>query len=519
MPWLRRVMLSHWPVADRVAMVGATIALFGSFFVAASWGSIVLPVQRAFAMSADVEILLRQLPDIAGLLVVLGIGAFGASVSGSRLLAVAAGFVLVGATLAIAAPAQGWLLLGMSLMNVGRSVVGVAAFASVGAAISDEGRRTTAFATLGAVAPVAFITGPVLAGWLLGLGNWRFVGSCWLVGALLIGLASWLSRMPATRPADPGPRKEPWTPILGGITLVGVVQALGAVTLHGALSLAALSWTSVTVAAAAAWFGLCRSLPSPTVDGRTLRVPGLLPILLVAMIGQCGDLWFYVGAIARFVHRLTPLQVSLALLAAQVASFGGACLGGWLIRRIGLCRSGTLLLAVYAAAMFASCVQAVDQPLWIAIGVLCVAAVAELGSGVCFAQAIMSCATKGLDRQVSSYRSAAMGIGNALTVLLVASSVGHTMVQAIRHEAELRQASPRTSDMLAQAIRDNVPTGVIGRELDLTPEQIEELRTIRSEVMVAGFRTHGWVSGMVLAVAAVGFWVVQRRREQVAGAG
>jgi MFS family permease len=509
MSMLRRILLADWPAQDRNTLLGAALALFGSMFLVATWGMIILPVQQAFHASADGEVLLRQLPDIAGLLSVLAVGAFGRQVSSSRLMIFAAITAFVGAIFMLFAPAFGWLIVGLSLMSVGRSVVSVATFAAVGATICDESRRTSAFATLGAAAPVAFIVGPVVAGAMLGAGGWRLIGILWLVSALVLALAAWLMRTPV-QPREPGERREPWTPILGGITLVGIVQSLSTVTMHGPGSLASMAWMGGTLAAGAGWFALTRMLANPTIDGRTLRVPGLVPILIVAMIGQCGDLWFYIGAFARFVHKLSALQGSLAMLVAQFASLAGACVAGWLIRRVGLRGSGALLLALYSAAMFTSCIVTSTSPLWILIGILSVAAVAEIGSGVCLSQAIMSCAPKDGERAVSSYRSAATGIGNALALLLVASSVSHAMGESMREEAVLRNTPADKVHVLVQAVRDNVPTSVIGRELDLSEERVQELRVARLEVIVDGFRAHGLVSGSVLAVAAAGFWLVRR---------
>jgi MFS family permease len=506
---LRRVTLADWPAQDRSTLFGAALAMFGSTFLVATWGMIILPVQEAFQASADGEVLLRQLPDIAGLFSVLAVGAFGRQISSSRLMSFAAVTAFVGAMFMLFAPAFGWLLLGLSLMSVGRSVVSVAAFAAIGATIGDESRRTSAFATLGAAAPMAFIAGPVVAGAMLGAGGWRLIGILWTASAIVLMIAAWLMRAPAQAP-EPGERREPWTPILGGVTLVGIVQSLSSLTLHGPGSLASIAWLGGTLVAGTGWFVLARTLAHPTIDGRTLRVPGLVPILIVAMVGQCGDLWFYVGAFARFVHRLTALEGSLAMLVAQCASLGGACVAGWLVRRMGLRRSGTLLLALYSVSMFASTVVTSTNPLWIVIAILSVAAVAEIGSGVCLSQAIMSCAPKGGERAISSYRSAATGIGNALALLLVASSVSHAMGESMRQEAELRHASPDTVHVLVRAVRDNVPTSVIGRELDLSEERMQELRSTRREIIVDGFRAHGLVSGLVLSVAAAGFWFVRR---------
>ena len=511
MKFMDRLTLAGWPAQERNTLLGAALAMLGSTFLVATWGVIILPVQRAFHASAEAEVLLRQLPDIAGLLSVLAVGAFGPRFSSARLMSVAAITAFVGALFMLFAPAFGWLILGLSLMSVGRGVVSVATFAAIGATIRDESRRTSAFATLGAAAPAAFIVGPVIAGALLDAGGWRGIGILWMASALMLAIAGWIMRNPA-QPAQAGERRELWTPILAGVTLVGIVQSLGSITMHGPHSVSTGAWVAGTLVAAVAGFACMRLLPNPTIDGQTLRTPRLLPILVVAMIGQCGDLWFYVSAFAFFVHKLTALQVSFAMLAAQVSSLGGACLAGWLIRRAGLRRSGTLLLALYSFAMLLSCTTNTTNPLWILIAILCVSAVAEIGAGVCLSQAIMSCAPPGKDRVVSSYRSAATGVGNALALLLVTSSVGRTMGASIRQEAEARQASPEKVEALVEAIRDNVPTATIGRELNLSEEQVTELRGIRQEVIVDGFRAHGAVSSAVLGTAAVGFWFARRRQ-------
>lgn len=509
MQLLRWATLSDWPSRERDTVIGSALALFGGFLLNSSWGLVILPIQQTFSSGVDGEVLLRQLPDVAALLAVPAVGAFGARFRAGHIASCAAAVLLVGAVLMVVAPSLAWLVVGAGLTSIARAMVGVLAFAAVGAVVLDESRRSSAFALLGATAPAAYILGPLLASALLGAGGWRLVGVVWLASAcVMVAAARWLRGPDMQRTA--GGHKEPWTPILAGITLVGIVQMLGAITLHGPLSAIALGWSAGTIIAASAWFVLASQLSKPSLDGRTLLVPGLVPILIVAMLAQCGDLWFYVGAIARFVHRLTPLQVSLALLAAQIASLVGACLAGWLVRHVGLRRSGTALLALFAAAMFLSCTQSLELPLWTAVAILCVSAVAELGVGVCVSQAVMSCAPKGLDGPVSSYRSAATGVGNALALLLVATTVGHTMGESIRQQAQERGASPDKVEALVQAVRENVPSAVIGRQLELRPERVEDLRQTRQEVMMDGFRTHGLVSGVVLSVAAVGFWFVRR---------
>lgn len=506
---LRVATLADWPSRERTVLVGASLALFGGFLLQSSWSAVILPIQGEFSVGVDGEVLLRQLPDVAGLLAVPAVGAFGARGRVDRTVWLAAAVMVAGTVLMLLAPTFGWLVAGASMNSVARSMVGVLAFAAVGASVPDESRRTTAFVVLGVMAPAGYMVGPVLAGALLGSGGWRFVAAVWLASAAVMAAAAWWLRGPSAH-GEATARNEPWTPMLAGVTLVGIVQSLAASTLHGPISGIALGWSAGTCVAATMWFVLAHRLSNPSLGVRTLMVPGLMPVLMVTMLAQFGDLWFYVAVIAGLVHRLAPWQVPLALLTAQIASLVGAGLAGWFIRRVGIRRTGTALLGLFAASMFLSCAQTSDLPLWITLAILCVSAVAELGVGVCMSQAVMSCAPKGLDGPVSAYRSAANGIGNALALLLIATTVGQAMGQSTRERAVARGASPERVEALVQSVLENVPNSVIVRQLELRPDQAAELREARREVMMEGFRAHGFVSGVVLSFASIGFWFVRR---------
>ena len=84
----------------------------------------------------------------------------------------------------------------------------------------------------------------------------------------------------------------------------------------------------------------------------------------------------------------------------------------------------------------------------------------------------------------------------------------------MRQQAQDHGASPADVQQLVDAVRRNTTNTVISRQLELTPEQTEQLRSVRREVIVDGFQTHGLVSGIVLAIAAAGFWLVCRDPEQ-----
>lgn len=506
---VRRAILTHWPADERTVLVSAASALFASFLFVASWGVVILPVQRDFGAGGEGEILLRQLPDIAGLFTVPVVGALGARIKSFRIVTASALTMLLGASAMVLASGLGWLVSGMCLAGVGRAMLGVVAFAAVGECIRDEGRRASAFAVLGAAPTLAFAGGPVLAGWLMGAGDWRLVGAIWLASAAMVLVSAWGFRAAVSTADRPVRSSELGNAVLAGCALVGVVQSMGSVAKHGPQSPFAVAWMGVTLATILTW-AVTRRKRGVQVDGPALRIGGLWPVLVVAMLAQCGDLWFYLGALARFMKGLTPLEISLALLPAQAAGVLGAALAGRLIRGAGLRLTGTVMLGAFSAAMLASCMQSVGLPLWVSVALLCVAAAAELGAGVCVSQAVIGRAPAGFERQVSACRTAATGIGNAMTLLLVATSVQRAMAESMRERAEAEDMGAARVEALVTAVRENVPNVEVAAQLGLSPVSLDEFRETRREVMVDGFREHGLVSGGVLAVAAAGFWFVHR---------
>ena len=131
--------MSDWPSPERRAVCAAALGLFGTFLVTATQSTVVYPVQQTFAAGPEGELLLRQLPDLAGLVAVPLIGAIGARVSSARMAAIAAACIGAGASLLSLAPTMAVFVLGMVLGSVGRMIISVVAFAVVGAGVAHEG--------------------------------------------------------------------------------------------------------------------------------------------------------------------------------------------------------------------------------------------------------------------------------------------------------------------------------------------------------------------------------------------
>ena len=87
------------------------------------------------------------------------------------------------------------------------------------------------------------------------------------------------------------------------------------------------------------------------------------------------------------------------------------------------------------------------------------------------------------------------------------------MGESMRSVAEQHGMSPTRVRKIVEAVQSNVTNRDIARQMHLSPEQLQELREVRRQVMVHGFRAHGAVSGAVITLAAVAFWRMRRAHD------
>ena len=219
---LPRPRVGPWPIHERRTVVAAVLALAGAILSLLDWSQLVVPIQQSFAAGAASELLLRQVPDIAGLLALPLIGVLAARNPPHRMLLFAGILLLAGGTTMAVAPTIEIFVPGLALLSVGRVVVLAVAVATVAEVVQDDLRRASAFATLGMIAPALEIGAPLGVAWLLGNHGWRAVGSVWAIAALLVLLSSRLADRRASGP--PPAARRPWAPLMMGVALVGVVH-------------------------------------------------------------------------------------------------------------------------------------------------------------------------------------------------------------------------------------------------------------------------------------------------------
>lgn len=497
-----------WPTHERRTVVAAALALAGAILSLVDWCQLVVPIQQSFSAGGDAELLLRQVPDMAGLFALPLIGVLGARIAAQRMLLAAGALMLAGAVAMALAPTIVVFVPGLALLSAGRVVILAVSVATVAEVVKDDRRRASAFATLGMMAPALELLAPPLVAWLLGHMGWRAVGGVWVGAAAIVLLASRLAGR-----GEGGVQhvaRKPWAPLMMGIALVGVVQWLSACAQYGMLSGPSLAWLSVAVAGGLFWRRLLERPDASESIGRVLRAPGLLPMLVVQVLGQCTNLWFFVFVIDRYVHGQTPLHAALIAVPAQLAGLLGARAVGWLSPRIGLRRTGTLFLGMQAAAFFAACVQTVELSISVTAAILAAYGFFCTGSFVCLARGVMDTAPAGAEQPVSSYRAMAGGIGSAIGTLVINMALVGAMSRSMRDQAQDRGHAAETTQALVEAVRRNTPNLQIAEQLDFDATQLAELRAMRKAVIVDGFRAQAVTCGAVLAVAAAGFWLARR---------
>jgi EmrB/QacA subfamily drug resistance transporter len=210
-------------------------------------------------------------------------------------------------------PDTDWLIASRVMQGVGAALLVPTSLALLGAGFPDE-RRGRAIGKWSAFSAAAAGVGPVLGGWLVQAGSWRWV--FWInVPIAAATLAITWSRVPESR--APGETRIDLlgatlaTLGLGGLVF-GLLEASRLAFDHpliltgligGALVLAGFVWVEK--------HSTHPMLPLDVFHSRTFRGANLLTLLLYAALG--GALYFLPFNLIQ-VHRYTPAESGAALL-------------------------------------------------------------------------------------------------------------------------------------------------------------------------------------------------------------
>ena len=202
---------------QRRLLAGVCIVVGAASTVPASYNFVVVPMLEGLGASEEQGSLLRELPSIAGLLVIFLAGILGRRWGERRFITRCGVLFTVGNAVVAVAPVMGVAVAGLVLESIGASGFIVVALALLSSRVSDEKSRASAFSTYATVGPVVYLVMPLLAGALLDNSSWRLVAALWSLSGVVILVAS-----RAFLPAAEGPQdtRELLTPLLAGVLMV-----------------------------------------------------------------------------------------------------------------------------------------------------------------------------------------------------------------------------------------------------------------------------------------------------------
>jgi MFS family permease len=495
--------------AQRRLLLGVCVIGGGGTIVPATYNYMLRPMLLGLGADESQYSFLRQIPSIAGVLViflaaVLG-GRWGARrviTAGCVLFTVGSGMVLLSSTLLVA-------VLGLVLQNVGMSALFVVALALLSAQISTPDSRATAFSMFAVVGPVVYLVAPLAAGLLIDSTSWRLVAALWGAGGLLM-----ITAARRLLPVDDAERQpaELLTAALAGLVLALAIQTVNAISSNGWSSPSALLRAGGTAAAVTALTIVYRRSPAPSLSLAALRQGGMLVLLAVVVVIPFANLWFYLTIGYQQVFGLGTLQTALVMVPAQLSGIAGAMLAGAALRTWGVTATGTGALVAMAAAVASTWVIWPDSPLVVPVGVMCVFGLASTAVAVPLTNAIMDSAPPGEEGGAAAFRGAAANLGNALGVVVMTSLVFTVVSSSLQDSLRAQGLAGEGAAAIAGSIRDGVSSESVASHYSVPLEDVDAISAEQREAMADGLHALG-TTGAVLISGCAGLFLIGRRRQ------
>ena len=490
-------------------LLGVCIVVGASTTVPASYNYVLVPMLNGLGASESQGSLLRQLPSIAGLLVIFLAGILGRR-WGERRFITRCGVLFTAGNAAVAvAPGMGVAVAGLVLESIGASGFIVVALALLSAQVSNDEARASAFATYAMVGPIIYLGMPPLAGVIVDHSSWRLVAVVWALSGLVIIIAARL-----LLPTDDPPRdaQELLTPALAGVVLMAAVQTVSAADRDGVLSVAVLVRLGVGLVAFVILYRVFRRTASPSLSLGAIRQGGMSLLLIIVILVSFANLWFYMTVALQYEYGLNALQTAVAMLPAQLAGIGGAVITRRILRKRGITVAGTSMLVALAVSLLLSTLITADSPLWVPIVVMSIYAAASVGAGIPLTNAVMNLAPEGEDGSASAFRSAAGNIGAAVGVIVMTAIVFGTFSGSLTSRLESEGLNSKQSASIAESIRAGVTSEDVSANYSVPLQQVEEIAHVQRDAMADGLRAHG-LSGAAFTVVCLVIFSWSRRRQ------
>lgn len=493
---------------QRRVLLGVCLVVGAATTVPASYNYVVVPMLEDLGASEAQGSLLRQLPSIAGLLVIFVAGILGQRWGERRFITRCGILFTVGNAAVALAPVMAVAVAGLVLESIAASGFIVVALALLNARVSDQEARASAFSTYATVGPIVYLAMPLLAGVLLEQSSWRLVAAVWALSGLVILMASRKYLPTAEGPRD---SRELLTPALAGVLMMAGIQTLNAADRDGLLSIGALVRLGIAVSAFAALSWALRHVESPSLSLAALERGGMSLLLIIVILMSFANLWFYMTVGLQYVYGLNAFETAVALLPAQAAAIVGAVITRWLLRRRGIIVAGSIMLLGLAVSLLLSALITSGSPMWVPILVTGLYAVTSIGAGIPLTNAVMNLAPPGEDGSASAFRSAAGNIGSAVGVLVMSTLVFNTFSASLATTLESEGLQSRQSVQIAESIREGVTSERVAANYAVPVQQVDQIADAQREAMVDGLRVHG-LSGAAFTGVCLLMFIWSRRR-------
>jgi EmrB/QacA subfamily drug resistance transporter len=262
-------------------------------------------------------------------------GALGDRYGRARVFAIGvAWFALASAGCGLA-PNAGWLIAARALQGVGAALLAPASLAILQASFrtEDRPRAIGAWSGLGGLATAA---GPLVGGYLISVGSWRWV---FFINLPVAAVVLWIVRRHVPESRDPEAS--------GSIDVTGAALAVGwlTATTYALIEGPTRGWTSplvigclvVGVAGFGAFLVVERVVPNPMLPLRLFRTRQFSAANAVTFVvyAALGGALFLLPVERQVVSGYTPLQAGLTLLPVTVIMLLFSARSGRLAARIG----------------------------------------------------------------------------------------------------------------------------------------------------------------------------------------